>query len=131
MKGKKLSKETKEKLHIVNTGRKFTDEHRANLSKAHLGKHLSEEHKKNISKVTKGKNNPMYGRSRKNDPSCSKKVAMIDKETKEIINIFDSVSEAGRYLGKGHGNIANCCRHEYKSAYGYYWEFLENIKKEK
>lgn len=125
MTGKKLSAAHIAKVSKSLTGKKFTKEHCENLSKSHMNKVLSDTHKENISKATSGKNNPMYGRSRKDDPSTSKKVVMIDKETLKILEIFDSVSSAGRHLGKGHGNIANCCRGESKSAYGYYWKFLE------
>jgi group I intron endonuclease len=44
-----VSKETKDKLSIINLGRKKSDETRKKLSIAHKGKRLTDEHKRNLS----------------------------------------------------------------------------------
>lgn len=53
--------------------------------------------------------------------NISKEVYQIDKQTNKIIQLFPSVREAARALNKPDGNthIAECCRGERKTAYGF------------
>ena len=52
-------------------------------------------------------------------------VAMLDKNTKEIIKVFPSRKAAYDYLGKQHsGHIAEVCKGKRKTAYGYAWKEL-------
>lgn len=47
---------------------------------------------------------------------------MLDKNTEEVINSFDSLSAASFFLGKGKGgisHIADVCKGKRKTAYGY------------
>lgn len=57
------------------------------------------------------------------------KVAQYDKTTGELIAIWDNWCDAGKAVSKnsrcGFSHIAQCCKHEHKSAYGYRWEFAE------
>lgn len=54
-----------------------------------------------------------------------KRVVMLDKNTKQPLQIFNSITDAYNYLGKQHsGNIAQVCTGKRKSAYGYSWEYL-------
>lgn len=57
----------------------------------------------------------------------AKKVAKINKDTDEIIEIYYSVREAARQLGNENlnGHISACCREERKTASGYKWKFIE------
>ena len=53
-----------------------------------------------------------------------KSVLQLNKETKEIINIFPSIAEAYKFLGKQHsGHIASVCNGKRKTAYGYSWKY--------
>ena len=54
----------------------------------------------------------------------SKKVAMIDKNTKEILKVFPNMAEAGRYIGHNRSHIQNVCCGRRKTAYGYIWKYL-------
>ena len=54
----------------------------------------------------------------------SNSVAMINKETNEIIKVFNGTHEAGRFLGKGHQHIQAVCKGKRKSAYGFYWKYI-------
>lgn len=54
-----------------------------------------------------------------------KVVAMIDKITGQILKTFINTHEAGRYLGKTHQHIQEVCQGKRKSAYGYFWKYLE------
>ena len=62
-------------------------------------------------------------RARKN---LSKQVAMLNKDTEEILKVFMGTREAGRYLNKHHQHINEVCLGKRKSAYGYKWKYLEN-----
>lgn len=55
-----------------------------------------------------------------------KTVAMCDKESKDIICIFNSASEAGAFLGDINKarHITDVARGKRKSAYGYYWKYI-------
>ena len=101
------------------------------------GKALSEEHKKKLSESHKGENHPNYGKhlseeTRKkiskaqiNRKDCSKPVLQIDKETNDVIAEFPSASDIYRLYGYSFGNICNCCRGIYKTAYGFKWRYKE------
>ena len=43
----------------------------------------------------------------------------------ELINTFNSTREAARSLGKTHQHIQEACQGKRKSAYGYFWKYLE------
>lgn len=55
----------------------------------------------------------------------SKKIAKIDKDTGEILEIFPSKTQASISVGKGEQgsrHIREVCNHQRKTAYGYKWE---------
>ena len=53
-----------------------------------------------------------------------KPVKQVDMNTGDVLNVFKSACEAGRFLGKSNGNhIAEVCRGKLAFAYGYYWEY--------
>lgn len=72
----------------------------------------SKEANKKISESLKGK----YG----------KKVAMMDKNTGEIIKIFNCVADANEYFNKNRHNctIHNCVAGRQKTGYGYKWKYI-------
>lgn len=55
------------------------------------------------------------------------RVAMIDKNTDEIIKDFSSMHEAGLFLNKvgAHRHISEVCNGKRKTAYGYKWKILD------
>lgn len=60
--------------------------------------------------------------------ACGKKVNQIDVKTDEIINTYNSMTEAYTAVTKrnsGKCNISRACKGERKTAYGYKWEFVE------
>lgn len=112
-------------------GKKHSDESKLKMSKTtrdmsigknnpFYGKHHTEETKKKISE----NNKYYYGKNHHN----SKKVAMINKDTDEVIMIFDSVADANEYLGKSrrNKNICNGARNN-KIVYGYKWMYINKI----
>ena len=90
-----------------------------NISLAHKGKQVSEETKQKISE-----NNGMKGKLGSECPN-SKKVAQYDKQTHELIKIWDSVADVTRELGINQGNISQCCKGKLKSAGGFVWKYVE------
>lgn len=130
--GGKQSQETIEKKKKVIR----SDEFKLKISKAikgenhpMYGKHLPEETKKKISESKKGKKRGEMSDSHKKKigEANSKKVAMIDKDTNEIIKIFNSLSDVSNYVNKegSHSNISKVCLGKRKTAYGYKWKFME------
>ena len=53
-----------------------------------------------------------------------KRVAQIDRETGEVIQIFPSTEDAGKHIGRGSGHIRHVCIGMMRSAYGYKWEYV-------
>ena len=56
-----------------------------------------------------------------------KKVAMIDKDTNEILQIFDSIKDAVSFLQEkpcARVGISNCAKGKINTSYGYKWLFL-------
>lgn len=76
------------------------------------------------------KKHPLYKKIKQaNRKAISKKVVRVDLKTKEEI-IFNSYSEACRFLGKPanhYANIVKVCKGERKKAFGYGWKFYEDI----
>lgn len=57
-------------------------------------------------------------------------VAQIDENTHEILNIFDTITDANLYLGKPkeNGNIGDALnRRKSHKAYGYLWYFVKDL----
>jgi hypothetical protein len=62
---------------------------------------------------------------RKNEKT-RKPVAMLDKETEEIIKVFATSTDAEKFLQKtrSHQHISEVCKGKRKSAYGYKWKYI-------
>lgn len=56
------------------------------------------------------------------------KICQIDKKTNELLNVFQSAREAGRYLGdeSKNGHIASALTGKRKTAYGYKWVYYRD-----
>lgn len=80
----------------------------------------------------KGENNPFYGKHHTEESiqkikEASKKrqlkIARLDKDSLEIIQIYDGVKDAEKALGVSHGWISKAARQN-KIAYGFRWKFM-------
>lgn len=80
----------------------------------------------------KGKNNSMYGKYhteealekiRAHAATRKLKIAQLNKDTLEIIQIFDGVKDAEKALNVSHGWLSKAARQN-KIAYGFRWKFL-------
>ena len=91
-----------------------------------------------------GENHPMYGRIGKNNP-CSIKICQYDKETYELIKVWNSAMDIQRELNINNGSIIKCCKfwgmncnkeewykthknYPNKSAGGFIWKYFEEEK---
>lgn len=65
--------------------------------------------------------------------SFNKRVAQIDKDSGEVIDIFDSMSEASEKTGVQRPHIGAVCngKPNYKTAGGYVWRFVDREEYEK
>lgn len=115
------------------------------------GKHHSEETKRKLkessleywtldrrqerSEQYKGDKNPMYGKHHSEEAKQkmkesvikkgkNKKIAKLNPDSLEIIQIYDTIREAERDLNVSHGYISRAIKSNYK-AYGFRWKFVE------
>lgn len=51
------------------------------------------------------------------------KIAQLNKDTLEVIQIFDGVKDAEKALGVSHGWLSKAAKAD-KVAYGYRWKFI-------
>ena len=58
-----------------------------------------------------------------NNRGACKKVIQINKDTKEIIKIYNSIIEASKELKINYSSIVNCCKGRYKTSGGYIWKY--------
>ena len=80
----------------------------------------------------KGENNPMYGKKHSEDAlikirahaaTRKQKIAQLDKDSLEIIQIFDGIKDAEKALQVSHGWLSKAAKNN-KIAYGYRWKFI-------
>ena len=91
-----------------------------------------------VSEQTKEKNRKYALENNVKPPEATwkdkqQKVYMLDKSTLEIINEFESLSSACRFIGKKEtfvSTISSCCNNKRFSAFGYRWVFsIDDIPK--
>lgn len=113
-----LSPEQRKRIGDSLRGKKHppkTEETRKKLSEANRGKIFSEEHRKHISESKKG----VY--AGKNNPRARKVLCV------ETGVIFDTIKEAGEFIGGSPKNIITCCRGRLKTSGGYHWQYVEEV----
>ena len=115
-KGRPTSEEAKRKIGLANKGRKRTEEQRKKISLAHMGIKQTEESKRKIS----------LGQSGIKHHGC-RKVAMIDKDTDEVIKVFDYIRQAQNETGINEKGISIVCRGLGKTFHGYKWKYYEEV----
>jgi hypothetical protein len=133
-KGKKLSEEHKLKISQKNKGRGIgrimSEETRKKISFIHKNKIISEETRIKLRNRTGEKNSNWGNRGAKN--RLSKKIAQIDRISKNIIKNFDSIKEAAAELNISATSISLCAKKNknYSHAGGYIWEYLKKENNE-
>lgn len=82
--------------------------------------------------IFSGENNPMYGKKHTEEAlkkikdhaaTRKQKIAQLDKDTLEVLKIYDGVKDAEKDLKVSHGWLSKAARAD-KVAYGYRWKFM-------
>lgn len=89
-----------------------------------LGKKHSTESKEKNSRSKTGELNPMYGKFGKDNKS-SKKIEQINKNTNEVIKVWDCARDVYRELGYNYTGISVCLNNKRPSAFGFKWRYHE------
>lgn len=81
----------------------------------------------------RGENNPFYGKHHTEETiqkirakSACKVMVQIDKDTGEVLQIFDGVKAAEKAMNASHGWLSKAARTD-KVAYGFRWKFIESV----
>lgn len=150
--GKHLTLGQKEHLRRLNLGKnnafygkKHSEETKNKISKANSGRMVSKEQKEHLSALMTGENNPFYGKKHsqenlekmsknrkgkllgKEHPN-SKEVVKLDEEN-NLLEIYDTVTEAATKTNAQRSHIALVCRGERKHAGGYKWMYYDQYLK--
>ena len=57
--------------------------------------------------------------------SCFWIPQVINKDTKELICVYNSVADAAKAINKSRAHISACANGSRNTAYGYVWKFIE------
>ena len=111
--GQKFSAESIAKRAAALRGRPRDEETRKRISESHKGRAKSEEHKAHVKESMVAK--------------LDIPIVQLDRNTRELIREYPSITEAAMALGKSKANIAKCCKHleHYNTAYGYIWMYKD------
>lgn len=120
--------EVREKIRISATGKKASEQTKKKMSENNgrywKGKHLSEETRKKISE-----NHGCRGKFGGLNPNA-KKVQRIDKNTLEVLEEYESISFAIKWVRENvkenahASNISQACHGTQKTAFGYIWKIV-------
>lgn len=123
------TEEAKEKISKKNKGRSLSDDHKKAIYSANKGSKRTEESKAKISNALKGRT---FGDSHKENLSKNhsrkKAVKQIDPVSKEVIQIFESITEAAKYTKTCVSSISNCCAKRVKTSQGFVWEYVQDTE---
>ena len=145
--GKIHTDETKQKMSESKTGEKNhmwgktpSEETIRKNREAHIGKTHTEVTRQKMRESKTGEKNIMHGKSHTEEAiqkmsemkmgdknSCSKRVYQYYLDGK-YIQSFGSCGEAGLNLEKDSSLISKCARGERKTAYGFKWLYVQNVK---
>jgi group I intron endonuclease len=107
------NKERSEKLRQANTGKPKPEGFGEVIRQKAIGRICTDEHKQKISNGKLGKPHPKSG----------KRILQLDKEG-NIIQEYNSIEEAAKYIGKKRSNISCCLIGVSKTAYGFQWKYI-------
>lgn len=59
--------------------------------------------------------------------ASKKPVAQIDKDTGDILNVFESAREASKETNSNYRNISQVCNKQKKTHNGFKWRFVSDL----
>lgn len=121
--GKKLSDETKRKIGIASTGRNIGRKHTKEELEKMKKKREERKYKKTKRLARSGNYVPTEETKRKIQDSSHKKTVLQKDFNGNILQQYDSMSDASRKTGINLGNISSCCNGRVHTAGGFIWEF--------
>lgn len=119
-----LTEQGKQRIIQANTGRKWGPEFRLKISNSLKGKKKSPESVEKLRERMTGKKMTDFNRQQLNK-ALRKPIIQLDKEG-NIIRDFNSIREAGIFLGKNTNNVSvigAVCSGKRKTAFGYKWRY--------
>jgi len=121
--GSKLTEEHIQILRDVNSGKKMSEEVKQKISIKKKGFKMSDETKKKMSENRIGKKLPEHIRKKMSENKPNKiKVVKIDKKTKIVLCVYESLKLASLDSGVKIPNISMCINKKLKSSGGFIWE---------
>ena len=127
-KGRKISKETRDKMSKSQKLKKVSDETRQKISESNKKVIHTKEWNHNVSISNKGKKHWNYGNTTSVDTRMkmsktrSKPVNQYNKNN-NLINNFNSIKEATMFTGINGSSIIACCKNKRKTAGGFIWTY--------
>ena len=125
---KPRSEETKQKISKSHIGLNHTDETKNKIGESHKGKPQTEEHRNKIGEFHKGKTVSEETRekiSKSNKGKCHKPTRVY---CVELDMYFETVTEAGKYIGRAYGNISSVLTGRNKTCGGYHWMYAKDVE---
>lgn len=145
--GMEHSQETRKMLSEIATGREVSDETKEKIGRStkirhekfghpFKGKHHTDEAKAKISKAMKNRVMSDNTRRKMSENHARKQsVAMIDRNTNEVLRTFESMKMAcdwlkanTKYIKAKSGEISSVCSGKRKTAYGFKWVYLKSVE---
>nr|DAO77034.1 MAG TPA: intron associated endonuclease [Bacteriophage sp.] len=99
-----------------------------NYSYGGEGNRMNPESKKKLSESRMGSKNPMWGRHYERDPRVTevlRESRIIPVRCVETGEVFESLTDAGKFANVTPARICNCCRGLRGTTGGYRWEYVD------
>lgn len=90
----------------------------------HINEVKTDNRLSNLNLMTAKENTNWGSRNERISKNCSKPVLQFTLDN-ILVKEFLSIIQIERELGFSCGNIVNCCKGRYKTAYGYIWRYKE------
>lgn len=118
------------RLHTKGDNHPMWGKHHSEKTKKKMSESMSnawtDERRREFGKSRTGEKHPLYGKFGK-DHNRSKAVVQLTLDG-EFVKRWDSMTDVSKRLGYSQGNISQCCKGKYKSAYKYKWVYESDYK---
>jgi len=118
MKGRIVTKECKEKLKNINLGKKLSKKTKLKISKNNAKYWLGKKRGKDTIKKLK------KARKFQNMDHLKRKIKQIDKNTGEVIKIWNSITEAAKFFNVERWALRSVLKKRSNFSCGFKWEYV-------